>query len=215
MLPFIVCPLQFEASLVRSALRQQGHQPNIACTGPGEGGIARWAGSAKLPPADSSVLLVGVAGSVHSEFRAGEAFVIDRIRDDSDETWTPHLRIDSGRETIITSVDRIISSRDARMGIAQRTGAHLVDLESFAFAKLATARGWRWGIVRGVSDDLDTRTPEDMERWIASDGRTRKLAVLAALARKPLMLRDLRCLHHNSKTALHRAAALIARLQSE
>lgn len=156
---------------------------------------------------------MGLAGSVCNSYVAGQAYIIDHVRSASGQEFHPPLRGERDHSTIITSADRIIASCDERLALAQRTGAHLVDLESVAFAELAIARGWRWGIIRGVSDDLSTLAPAGMEQWVDDRGRTRKVAVLAALARKPSMLREVRCLHHNSKQALVRAAELIAHMR--
>lgn len=209
--PLVVCPLQFEASTLRRALAQDLAADSIVCCGPGAGGVERWAASASCPPR-ATVILAGLAGSVAADHRAGEAFAVDAIRGGDGRTWTPAIRMESGAATIITSADRAVTARSERLELAQRSGAHLVDLESVAFAQLATARGWRWGIVRGVSDDLSTAAPGGIDRWIAPDGRTRIAAVMAALVRKPWLARDLRCLHHNSKTALTRAGRLVAQM---
>ena len=217
----IVCPLRFEARALRRALHRHGVEGfRIICCGPGASGIERWAATASLPES-SPVVLAGVAGSLREDLRAGEARVIDHVVSISDdESWTPplHLTTDAARDsaaslTTIVSTPSIIRGRDERLAIAQRLGAHMVDLESVAFARIACARRWRWGIVRGVSDDPATSMPRDMDRWIAPNGRTRTLTVLAGLLMRPSLARDLRCLHHNSKAALDAAAQLLAHLR--
>ncbi len=209
----IVCPLRFEAKLLQRAWpRSNAAVPRITCSGPGATGIERWAATASLPEG-STVVLAGVAGSLCESLRAGEARIIDRVISiASDETWTPTLRRTNASTMTIVGAPSIIRAADERLALAQRTGAHLVDLESAAFARLASARGWRWGIVRGVSDDPATSMPDRLDRWIAPDGRTRTMAVLAALFKQPSLLRELRCLHHNSKAALEASAPLLAQL---
>ncbi len=218
----IVCPLQFESSLLGSELSRLGVDAGayrIECCGPGVAGIERWARSHALQlVAQSPVLLTGVAGALSADVRAGEACALSAVRSGSGETWTSPLTsraISPSSHMVITSADAPVVSREERLALAQRTGAHLVDMESVAFARQAAACGWHWGIVRGVSDDLRTLAPEGMERWVDQRGRTRSLAVLAALARRPRLLRDLRCLHHNSRAALARAAKIIAALMRE
>ena len=214
--PRIICPLQFEATHLRRALAAQDvGSLEITCCGPGAVGVERWAQAAALA-AGSAVVLAGTAGGIDERTRVGQAYVIERVISDAGESWTPTLSPPPASEAaIITSVNSIVTNADQRRALAQRTGAHLVDLESVAFARLASAHGWRWGIVRGVSDDLATSLPQGIDSWIAPDGRTRKLAVLAALLRKPSLARDVRCLRHNSLRALDSAALIAARMLRE
>ena len=79
---------------------------------------------------------------------------------------------------------------DERAAVA-RAGADLVDLESVAFAEIATDRGWRWAIVRGVSDDAGSPLPAGVESWVDRRGRSRPLRTAGAVVRHPAMVASL------------------------
>lgn len=212
----VLCPLRFEAARIRRGLRSCGidapRDVTIDCCGLGARGVERWArdGGAAVP-AGATVILVGVAGSLCESIVVRQARVIAQVRSENREEWTPPLQPAEGSNApaILASASMIVASAEDRVAFAQRTGAQLVDMEAAAFARIATQRGWRWGVVRGVSDDLHTLAPSGMDGWITSDGQLRGFAVLAALARNPRMLPALRCLHHNSNCALDAAAALV------
>ncbi len=161
----------------------------------------------------SLVILAGLAGSLRREFAAGQAHAIAEVRDDAGaiiaRSPVTHASIAG---PIVAQVDRVMVDRAGREALASASGADLVDLESAAFARLAESRGWRWAIVRGVSDDPHTLLPVEASTWIASDGATRVLAVARSLLRRPALARELKRLHDNSRTALASCAAQIRAL---
>jgi hypothetical protein len=67
---------------------------------------------------------------------------------------------------------------------------------------LAQSRGWRWGIVRGVSDDPQTVLPRDVAQWVAPDGRARPMAVARSLLCRRTSMRDVLALQRSTRTAL-------------
>jgi hypothetical protein len=207
----VLCPLRFEQKAMRKSV--SGSDCAVECCGPGEAGINRWV-QMQAPRHDDFqriVILAGLAGSLRDDLVAGGAHVIEAVRSDDGETWSSPLT-DTPGHAVITSRDSIIATPQQRSALAQRTGAWLVDMESVAFARGAAARGWTWGIVRGISDDAATRMPAGMQQWLSASGRTRWLAVLADIAQKPSLVRDLRCLRDNSQRALAAAARLVAEM---
>jgi nucleoside phosphorylase len=109
------------------------------------------------------------------------------------------------------SVAAPLADADAKRAERARSGADVVDMESAAFAREAMARGWRWTIVRGISDGALDALPADVADWTDADGRTRAARVAVALLRRPALARDMARLGARSR----RAMAAVARALDE
>jgi hypothetical protein len=88
------------------------------------------------------------------------------------------------RATIAAS-PHVLTSAAEKRAFAETTGADLVDLESAAFTLAATTLGWRWGILRGVSDATGARLPRRVARWVRTNGRARPLAAAGSIVIRP------------------------------
>ncbi len=110
---------------------------------------------------------------------------------------------------LIGSVDRTLTTSQAKRDWARQTGADLVDHESVAFARTATDRGWPWAIVRGIGDGHETLLPDGIDAWVDDRGRTRAAAVCAAVATGRAGVRQLIRLRSDSLAALRAAAEII------
>jgi len=189
----------------------RGWPGDVVCCGPGAAAIDRWAASAGSTP--GAVVLVGLGGAIRNGWRAASAHVITEVRGPGGETWIPSLA-GAGPRCVVTSTETVTSHPDARHALAEERDADLVDLESVAFASAATALGWTWGIVRGISDDVDTPLPPDVGDWVDSEGVTRPGAVLAALLRHPRRIMALVHLGRNSRRAMAAAVDQLLGLTS-
>ena len=215
--PVIVCPLQFERKmLLRAGL--DGRFP-IECCGPGAEAVKAWAGSFRST--GRMVILAGLAGGLSETCPAGSAQVVDRVMDAlTGEDWTPTSpdagidRPGTGSCVLVSTDAAVLTSRD-KLALAERTGAQLVDLESAAFARSAVAAGWRWAVVRGVSDGWDTDLPRDIDLWIDGVGRARRGQVAAAIARRPWLMPSVLRLHHRSVEAMGEVARVILRFYGD
>jgi hypothetical protein len=87
--------------------------------------------------------------------------------------------------------------------LARAAGAELVDQESLAFVEAARLASWRWAIVRGVSDDADSRLPRHIARWVRADGRTNGPAIVCDLCRRPTDLWRLVVLGRAARRAMN------------
>jgi adenosylhomocysteine nucleosidase len=204
----VVCPLEFE----RQALRRAGIErlAQLHCCGRGAEAACRWAEESALAcGAASMVLLAGLAGSLCDQRPARSAMIADAIVSARGDRFVPAL-LDSAPHapTIVTSSLHEVSSAQKRE-LARSTGAHLVDLESVAFAQQAAARGWRWGVVRGISDDLATTLPSGVEQWTDASGRTRHWRVAASLLRRPGQVGAVLRLGRDSAAAMRGVASLV------
>lgn len=216
----IACPLRYEAKLIRRSLRHafahdRAHhfRFDVQCCGLGAAGVNNWSANADMPRG-TVVIMAGTCGSLRDDIRAGQSFIVSEVRDGEGGTWSPSLRSDTSR-AVVVSVNAIIAGADDRRSLGERSGAQIVDWESVAFARVANERGWNWGIARGVSDDFQTHMPANMEHWLTPAGGMRIGPMLATMLRRPRTIGELRCLHHNSTTALRNAAGMIAALLRE
>lgn len=156
------------------------------------------------------MLLAGVAGALSPRMHVGEAYVITDVRDRTEVLPRPTLAADGGAS--VASTNRPVLAPSDRSRLAAETGADLVDLESAAFARAASALGWRWGIVRGVSDDGSEGLPAKIGEWIDPRGRVRPARICLDLLRNPGLIGPVRRLRRQSDAALEAAARRVVGL---
>jgi adenosylhomocysteine nucleosidase len=196
----VVCPLAFESSALARTARERGW--SVACSGPGAGSIRRWGQFAVLPPG-SLVVLAGVAGGLADGFRAGAARVAT-VRDTNGHMWSASIPTSwTGRRATCLSVDAPLADPAAKRAAGIAHAADIVDMESAAFADVATTRGWRWAIIRGISDAVDDRLPAGIDRWTDQWGETQLGTVAGDLATRPWMLPAVIALGRRSRAAMH------------
>lgn len=209
--PVLLFPLRFEAEVVSRTRRRRGLAPlDSAVCGPGADAVRRWIDRA----AETSLrdgrgaILVGTAGGLDPALASGTAARIGEVVAPDARRWSPTLELDQPRGAIrATSVEGVASPAEKR-SLRATTGADAVDLESVAFAEACDARAIPWAIVRGISDAAEEALPVDVGRWVDDRGRTRPLAVLASLLRRPSLIGTLRRLSRTSRAALEDASNL-------
>lgn len=188
-----------------------GKYCEVRCCGPGA--LATRQGVQSSEITGGPIILAGLAGALREDISKGSAYVATRVIDDAGRSWQPtgiakgNLHGPSG-PTIISTVHTITTTQDKR-ALAELSGADLVDLESAAFAEAASASGRRWAIVCGVSDGLHDTLPEDIDRWVDEQGRTRTSAVIAAILRHPGLVGEVRRLRADSIEAMNAVAEVI------
>ena len=211
--PIVVCPLAFEQHWLRRA--GCGRRCLLDCSGPGAPAIARWAATRRP---GGPVILCGLAGSLSDAWLVGSAHVPIAVAADDGGRYAPTfgaLRGDAGGAPLFSSAPTTLTTSQARRSWAERSGADIVDLESVAFARAATAARWRWTIVRGISDGPATSLPPDIDDWVSERGRARPGMVVRALARRRVTIGQLRRLRSDSVAAMQAAARLIEQLLDE
>lgn len=176
----------------------------IACCGPGAAALTEWA--TRQAEEHRFVLLAGLAGDVSGRHAPGSAVVATEVRGPDGTTWRPTEVAAS--PCVVTQAAAVVRDEAARVAMAAR-GVDVVDMESVAFAQGASGRGWRWGIVRGISDDARSPLPVGVETWVDECGGARPLRVAGAVLRRPASLASLLRLRRNSTAALRAVAALI------
>ena len=207
----VLCALRFE----QRALQRHTRGIRIECCGPAAIGVRRWFDSQACPA--GAVILSGLAGSLTDQCPRGTAHVITGVSAHDAEVLRPTLPLPDrsargGRECIVVSVGQPVTTPAAKRALAQKTGAHLVDMESVAFAEAATQAKVRWAIVRGVSDGIDDELPAMSRDLVDERGRARALRIAAGVLRQPSLARDLHRLGRVSGAAMRAAARLIEAL---
>ncbi len=205
----IVCPLEFERRTLARAGRP-GHL-RADCCGPGPEAVRRWAES-RAP--EGPVILCGLAGALREPFETGQAFVAEAVLLGDGRRLAPTFDAAAavGRRALLCSSADTLTTPETKQRCAERTGADLVDRESEAFAAAAEAGGWRWSVVRGVSDGPSATLPADIDGWVDRRGRSRLGAACRAVAGRRVALEQLLQLRAASLDAMRSAAALIQRM---
>jgi hypothetical protein len=212
-LVIIVCPLEIERRAVARAIESAGVNENLAllCSGPGPGAVRavlekmqlgqtrEQAGPKRLLP--HVVILAGLAGGLVVG-EPGEVARVGRVVDSSGRGWTSWEGDVLGATTVVAGVDQPVCTASQKRSLHERTGAHLVDTESHAFAQVCDAAGVPWCVVRGVSDGPDEALPEEAVGWVDSAGRTRAGRVVLDVLRRPRLVGDLRRLGAASSRVL-------------
>lgn len=218
----LLCPLDFERAVLEGLQREQ-HGTELPADvvlevcGPGRIGVERWFArrGESACPASLGVLLVGTAGGLRPDLAAGSAISVERIVEPSQRAWTPSLAAipspeSEVRRATVLSLDAALVSPADKARHHAITGACAVDLESAAFAEHCEARGWRWGVVRGISDAATESLPREVATWVDARGRLRPFALLASLARRPRTIAALPSLRRRSVASLRAAASIVA-----
>lgn len=164
------------------------------------------------------VVFAGVAGALTPGLRAGEVRIARRILSDDGEKWTATWPSDGAACRGLSMCDvlttrRILRLPQERRSAHETTGADLVDTESAALAAWAARTNHRtWGVVRGVSDEVETVLPDGIDDWIARTGRVRPWRIAYDLLRQPRSIPTMRRLGHSSDRAMKGVAAILERL---
>jgi len=198
----IVTPLAYEAHCLHRHVESMGG--TILTCGPGRMGVESRL-DALAPAPGSPVILAGTAGGLSPTASTGSVLVARKIIDAATgQHWTPPLLLgeDDPRSGTICQAAELVTTTRAKEALHEQTGADGVDLESAAFAALADARGWTWGVIRGISDGPGATLPPEAARWIDSHGKTRLGALTASLLLKPRLAGSLGRLRRGSRQAM-------------
>lgn len=201
----VVCPLWFE----RRALGRAGvgRFCELVCCGAGAAAAARWASN---HVASGPVILCGLAGALNDRFDVGTAHAAAAVIGEDGRRLEPSLREQGG--PVLSCPSSTLETPESRQAWSAGSGADLADLESAALARVAVEKGWRWGIVRGVSDGPDTTLPAGIDTWVDADGRTRTGRVVGALLTGRVGLGQLMRLRADSTRAMAAAAVVVERM---
>lgn len=190
----VLCPTAFEATRVRAALGGVGCAAQVRCIGVGAHAVTRWAAQERarggvLPARGAIVLLAGLAGGLRPPFVRGSVWCASKVVSSDGRVFHPTVGAagaPSAASACVASVERVVGSRAQKEALHARTGCDLVDVESGGFCEMASALGWRFGIVRGVSDGVADELPAWMTALVGVDGSLVGSALIRALLASPL-----------------------------
>ncbi len=199
----ILCPTQFEAAHLRSVAKT--HSAGLHVIGLGTACEQSIRSLAVQSPSPCRVILAGTAGALGSHAQLGHAFIAERVVDEFGVVHgskltheLPHLPLCCSKE--------VVASHSARVELAARTGAAMVDMESGPFVRVAIEMGWHWCVLRGISDDATTEIPAEVIRWVHPDGRTNHFRFAVDMVRKPSRLPAVVTMVRNANAAMRSVA---------
>ncbi len=223
--PTILIPLQHEWSGLRRALPDLPRRATVEVCGIGPAAVERWF-QARWPASEERgrpplLILVGTSGGLRPDLAIGSAGFIDRVVEGdagsgSASLGAPWVPRSSATQRIprltVAGVGLPASTVEAKRTLRDRTGADVVDMESHAFARAASARQQPFTVIRGVSDGPEDVLPDGLERLIHPDGRTNWGQALRLVLRRPAMVSTLRSLGRQSDAAMAAIAPLLTLL---
>ncbi len=231
----VICPLEHERDVLRRALGPKSSKFRWVVSGPGGASVRRTLErEARSLDRSSLVVLAGCAGGLMAG--AGPISIANEVIDGTTPAATTHrdhrrwLRPSSVIDDVIldsddmaamidrrpiVGVDEVVATVEAKRSLCARTGGVIADMESHAFAELASELGIAWCILRGVSDGHTETLPPGCETWIDEGGRTRVRHVLSALARQPWMIGPIIRLGSRTKHGLRAVARVMERLAQQ
>ena len=206
MRPLLLCPTRFENGHVRALAEAMGAECLVIGVGCGcEESIRRVAHERR---GSRVALLVGIAGALRAHATVGQAFLAERVVDESGAVHLPPITAGAPRLPLTCSRE-VVVGETARESTAARTGAAMVDMESGPFARVATALGWRWGVLRGVSDDAARDLPPEVMRWLRPDGGTHWMNLGIDLAARPRLWPAVSSMVRHANAAMRSACGAI------
>lgn len=208
--PIVLCPLDIER---RAIVKRVGDRADVRLVGPGPAAM-RTALEALVKQRPAMVLLFGLAGGLRDDERAPR---INRVVDKDARAWLPTC-VPPGESPAVTIVgmDEPVLHRARKKQMASAYAAAAVDTESHVFAEFASTAGWRWGVIRGISDGPEDHLPAAVTEWVDERGRTRILRVLLGAILNPGVIPAAITLFRRSRPALRAAAdRLIETLNAE
>lgn len=217
--PIVLCALRHEAEFLHASARLE-REVSIHCTGPGLDAVFDLL--LELDRGDFGIIIfAGLAGALTPRLRAGDVRVARRVISEDGETWSTTWPRDESAARGLAMCDlltarHVLRLPDERRSAHETTGAGLVDTESAALAAWAVKTNHKtWGVVRGVSDDVDTILPDGIDHWTNRQGRLRPWRVGYDLLRQPRSIPTLRRLGESSKLAMLGVVEVLERLLCE
>ncbi len=217
MVETIFVPRGAEERAVRSALGRSTIR--VVATAIGARGAARAADAALAEANFGNALVTGLCGALSPSFVVGDVLVYDEIRSSDGPALVLERDFALGLARRIpgsltgiraTHSDRIVTRASDKYALAIRTGADVVDMESYALVDRLSHAGVSVGVVRIASDAARDDLP-DLDRALDGSGGIDDAALALAFARAPLASARLISSAVKSLRALRAAiAALVA-----
>lgn len=165
------------------------------------------------------IIAAGFAGALVPSLERGHILMADSLVDSSHQSLnvgfriapqvveaTPLLHV--GR---LLTVDRLVRQREEKERLAVEFDAIACDMETMAIAQACRRQQVRFLAVRIISDGLDDRLPQEVERMLDQPSLAGKLgAATRALFQRPGSVKDMWKLQEIARRASDRLAGFLA-----
>ncbi len=166
--------------------------------GPAAAGRALgWLFGGGSPHRPSLVVSAGFCGGLDAGLAVGALVAPAEVVDLEGGAWRTAGVVGGGR---LVSVPAPVLTPQAKAELRQRTGAAAVDMESATVGRLCATAGVAFACLRAVSDDHRTALSADLGAALHGE-RVSVPRLLAAVARRPALVRELARLAGHSRTA--------------
>jgi adenosylhomocysteine nucleosidase len=156
-----------------------------------------------------AVISAGICGGLAPGLPVGTAVIATGViwkdgRTRTDEAWQQAMveRIPDSARGIVAGENGIVADPIAKAALFSETGAIAVDMESHIGARVASAHGLAFAVLRVVCDEAEHTLPPAALGAIASDGRLRIGAVLRSIAVRPMQIPELVRTARNNERAM-------------
>ena len=185
--PGFATGLAMEAALVRKAARAaRVRPPPVAVAGPGAPNAAATVAALEAQGA-ACIVSFGLAGALAPALRPGDVLYPNAVTDRdtgrgfvADPEWRMRLGGGETQHLLVSSRTPLLTPAD-KTALASETAAHAVDMETFALAEAAHARGLPFVAMRAISDTADTAIPASAAQAMTADGRLNVMPIITAL----------------------------------
>jgi adenosylhomocysteine nucleosidase len=148
------------------------------------------------------VISAGFAGGLRTQVRRGDIVIVQAVLHNGRrlslgvKSAPASKRVHLGD---LVTVDKLVTSSQAKQKLGEQTGALAVDMETFAVADACRELGVPSLGVRIISDAVGDALPADLGQLIAKPTRTRQVSfALGMLLRRPGRAKDLWQLKENA-----------------
>ncbi len=208
--PLVLCPLAIEAKACARFGKARALQ-----IGRGADAVKQAFSQLTSTEQPNFIVLCGLANSLDPLLEPGAALLIDAACTttihDAPVLVPPPLRAQCrpspATARIVESTSTALSLQETT-ALAAQTGARLVDMESYTFAKCATEASIPWAIVRGVTGGASDELATEVRSSTDAQGNTRISRVLTTLLRRPQLLPELLAFRRTRNHALRESAFL-------
>jgi adenosylhomocysteine nucleosidase len=174
-----------------------------------------------------ALIVAGVCGGLDPSLAPGDLVLARTLmRADRPEVVPEAALLGMAREALrhsgrpfvtapLLCVERPLASRGEKTVVWNATGAAGVDMESYAVAEAARARGIPWIALRAVVDPADASLPASIRVWSREEDETRLIARAAARPWEWLAYVRLALAWRAAASSLRAAAPLVAAALNE
>ena len=192
----------------------------VVVTGPGQTAAARGAALLLAGHAPRLLISAGFAGALAPNLQRNQVVVPTHVHNDSGATIALDARpataaIAEAIPARLLTIDRLVRTASEKAELGQQTQTELVDMETFAVARLAAERAVPLLAIRVISDDAHTDLPPELLTLVGPTGSYRVGAALGAIMKRPAALATMLKLREHANAAAETLdRALITLLQS-